>query len=145
MERSEKELDALEASANKWIGTPWMDNSAALGRGVCCHLLLASVYFDAGWLPEMPMPQGAAMHARGNDSPIMLGWFRGPGSTWFREVVTHEPGDALLLHVGHVPHHLGLALRDGRVLHVTHNQGVRIVDSNGRWEKLLANVFRPRR
>jgi len=144
MARSEQELDVLEASAQAWVGTPWADNSATIGRGVCCHLLLARVYQSAGWLPFLEMPTGSAMHARGNDRPIMLEWFQGQGAEWFSEVYAHEPGDALLLHVGHVPHHLGLALRGGRVLHVTHRQGVRIVESGGQWERLLANVFRPK-
>ena len=144
MARSETELDALEASAQAWVGTPWADNSAAIGRGVCCHLLLARVYHAAGWLPALEMPTGSSMHARGNDRPIMLEWFRGLGSEWFLEVDAHEPGDALLLHVGHVPHHLGLSLRGGRVLHVTCRQGVRIVESGGQWERLLANTFRPK-
>lgn len=144
MARSEQELDALEASAAAWVGTPWLDNSAAIGRGVCCHLLVARTYQVAGWLPDLTIPSGAAMHARGSDRPVMLDWFRGPGLQWFDEVSSRQPGDTLLLRVGHVPHHLGLALRGERVLHVTYQQGVRIVESGGRWERLLAGVFRPK-
>lgn len=144
MARSDAQIEALEAAAMSWVGTPWMDNSAVRGRGVCCHLLVARVYQAAGWLPEFAMPAGAALHARGNDRPIMLEWFRGPGAALFEEVANHQPGDALLIRVGHVPHHLGLALRGGRVLHVTHRQGVRIIESAGQWERLKEHVFRPK-
>lgn len=152
MARSDAELDRLEAAAAAWVGTPWCDNSGTLGRGVCCHRLLASVYVAAGWLPEFDLPRGISGHARGNDRPVMLEWFRTAGDRWFDEVPCYidgpsgvvTPGDALLIRVGHAPHHLGLALRDGRVLHVSTRQGVRIIQSGQQWLRLLAHVFRPK-
>lgn len=144
--RSELELDALEARALAWVGTPWCDGSASIGRGVCCHRLLASVYHEAGWLPEMELPDAPAAHARGNDRPIMLEWFRGPGAAYFDEVIEVVlPGLALLVRVGHVPHHLCLALRGNRILHVSHRQGVQIVENANRWLRHLAHAFEPRR
>jgi len=143
MEKSELQMDALEAAATSWVGTPWCDGSATKGLGACCHKLIGSVYFEAGWLPAFDFPEGAAAQSRGNDRPIMMEWFTGPGANWFKEVETPEPGDTLLIRVGHSPHHLGLMLRDWRVLHVTYTQGVRIIDNAGQWLRLLANTFRP--
>jgi glyoxylase-like metal-dependent hydrolase (beta-lactamase superfamily II) len=144
MARSDAELDRLEAAAAAWVGTPWCDNSGTIGAGACCHRLLAAVYVAAGWLPEFDLPRGISGHARGNDRPVMLEWFRTAGDRWFEEVQDVQTGDALLIHVGHAPHHLGLALRDGRVLHVSTRQGVRIIQSGGQWLRLLAHAFRPK-
>lgn len=145
MARSDRELDALEAAAGAWIGTPWCDDSETRGRGVCCHRLVAAVYREARWIPDgVEIPSGPALHARGNDRPMMTEWFRGPGAEWFEEVSVPEPGDALVIRVGHAPHHLGLLLRGNRVLSVTSRQGVRIVQNATKWLRLLANSFRPK-
>lgn len=144
--RNDAELDALESRAAAWIGTPWCDGSASIGVGVCCHRLLASIYYEAGWLPLLDLPDVPAAHARGNDSPVMLDWFRGPGATYFAETAeAGSPGLALLVRVGHVPHHLCLSLRGGRILHVSHRQGVQMVDNAWRWIQRLSNAFEPRR
>lgn len=145
MGRSEQDLAALETAAESWIETPWCDDSETKGRGACCHRLVAAVYRDAGWLPgDVSIPSGPALHARGNDRPLMVDWFRGPGAAWFDEVADPMPGDALVIRVGHAPHHLGLLLRGNRVLSVTSRQGVRIIPNASQWFRLLAHAFRPR-
>lgn len=145
MERSDP-IARLEAAAAAWVGTPWCDDSEVRGRGVCCHRLVAAVYREAGWLPgNIAIPSGAAMHARGNDRPIMREWFTGPGAEWF-DVVEGDPqaGDALLIRVGHTAHHMGLRLSGDRVLSVTTRQGVRIVRNASQWLRILDSAFRPR-
>lgn len=146
MARSDADIARLEEAAMKWVGTPWCDNSAVVGRGVCCHLLMREVYRDAGWLPGLEVPLGSAQAARwSNESPI-LAWLRGPGSQWFTEAPGDElmTGDTILLRCGHVPHHMGLVLADDRVLHVTSSQGVQAVPAIRAWRRLLAHIFRPR-
>lgn len=147
MARSDAAIARLEAESFRWVGTPWCDNSAVLGQGVCCHLLIREVYRGAGWLPDLDVPAGSAAAAKwSNESPI-LDWFRGPGSRWFAELPADAdaimPGDTLLFTCGHVPHHLGLALVGERVLHVTSTRGVRIVPAVRAWRKILQHAFRP--
>jgi cell wall-associated NlpC family hydrolase len=146
MARSDAELDRLEAAAAAWVGTPYADNSAVRGRGVCCHLLMREIYQDAGWLHGVQAPKGSAQMSRWANTSPMLDWFQGSGSQWFAPVPVNEvqPGDVLLVKCGHVAHHLALVLRDLRICHVTQSQGVRIVRGIGSWQRLVAYVFRPR-
>jgi cell wall-associated NlpC family hydrolase len=148
MARSDAHIARLEAEAAKWVGTPWCDNSAEIGRGVCCHMLMREIYVGAGWLTDLDAPNGSAQSARwSNESPI-LHWMMADGSKWFDLVnMLHDdllPGDTLLLKVGHTPHHMGLLLWNGRVCHVTTNQGVQIVSGLQRWWPRITHAFRPR-
>lgn len=139
------DVSALDAAAERWVGTPWCDNSATVGKGACCHRLMAAIYQESGWLPAFDVPDGSATAARWlNTSPI-LDWFRGPGHAWFDEVLGNPiPGDALLIRTKHVPHHLVLVLSGQRFVHVTHDHGVQIAPLNPVWRRLLAHTFRPR-
>lgn len=148
MARSDQDLDRLEAAAAAWAGTPWCDNSQTRGRGVCCHLLMRALYVEAGWLPDLEVPIGSSRAARwSNESPI-LEWMRGAGAQWFSEIAigasSELPGDTIIMKVGHVPHHMGMVLRGGRVCHVTSTQGVRIVAALNQWRPRLTHIFRPR-
>ena len=48
-------IQRLEEAAAGWVGTPFVEHSAVRGVGVCCHMLAASIYFDAGWLPRFEL------------------------------------------------------------------------------------------
>ncbi|MBV5334090.1 hypothetical protein JZU57_02435, partial [bacterium] len=65
---NEERIDALEAEAATWVGTPFAANSSARGLGVSCHTLAGALYAAVGWgdiaIPEIPIS-----HARfGQDS-----------------------------------------------------------------------------
>lgn len=143
MERSDY---ALEAAAQSWVGTPFVDNSSHKGRGVCCHRLMQAVYHEAGWLPAVSVPEGNARLARFSNVSPMLEWMRGAGAEFFEPVLRLDDlqhGDLCLFKTGHVANHMGLFLQDSRILHVTAKQGVLIVPAIEKWRALLANIFRP--
>jgi cell wall-associated NlpC family hydrolase len=77
----------------------------------------------------------------------MLAWLYGPGAQWFLPVGIEsepiEPGDLLLVRYGHVPHHLALALSQGRVVHVSMRHGVQILPSMPRrFLRYISHRFR---
>lgn len=129
----------------QWVGTPWCDDSAVRGRGACCHRLVAAVYAEAGWLPQLDLPGGPATGARWMDSSPILEWFQGDGARWFSEVAIPdaEPGDALLVKVRRIAHHLVMFLPGQNLLHVTHERGVEIIGISPAWLRFTDRVFRP--
>lgn len=139
-------LEALNAEAAKWVGTPFCANSAVLGAGVCCHRLVAEIYAGAGWLPKLDLPGGSPAHAKAHNSSPILDWFRGPGRQWFAEVdrSQSQPGDSAIARFGHAPHHLILLLGPGRAVHVLPSRGVRIMHFSPTATSRITAVFRPR-
>jgi cell wall-associated NlpC family hydrolase len=80
------------------------------------------------------------------DSSPILAWFQGDGARWFTEVAIAdaEPGDALLVKVRRIPHHLAIFLPGQNLLHVTHERGVEIIRISPAWLRFTDRVFRPR-
>lgn len=112
--RTPVELDALETAALSWVGTPFCENSAAKGAGVCCHLLVAEILIEAGWLPRVSVPMGPVKWGQAQGRSLISEWFSGPGTDWFRPVDLQEiqPGDVLGFRVGGCVHHVALVLPD---------------------------------
>lgn len=145
MGRSESRLADLDHAAAAWVGTPWADDSAVRGRGACCHRLVAAIYAEAGWLPPMPVPGGPALAAAWRDQSPMLDWFLSDGREWFHQVPvdTLSAGDAVLIRVRRIPYHLAILLGGQRLVHVTHEHGVRIIQASPAWIRHVDHVFRP--
>ena len=60
---TEERIDALEAEAATWVGTPFAANSSAKGLGVSCHTLAGALYAAVGW-GDILIPDVAISHAR---------------------------------------------------------------------------------
>ena len=155
---TEKQLDLLEEAAATWVGTPFVANSAVKGAGVCCHRLVAEIYFEAGWLPRFELPEGPPMHgcaganSRMEDFLDASAFFADNDPTRIcRRFGAHAaliglvgPGDLLLSAPARVPHHLALALRGDRFIHVVWGGKTDIVSGfPAPWAKRLARIYRP--
>ena len=154
---TEQQIDRLEAVAASWVGTPFCANSAVKCVGVCCHKLVGEIYFEAGWLPRFDLPHGPPMHGCAGASSMMEDFLS--ASPFFRDADAGrlcdiaawaavqnlvQPGDLLLSAPARVPHHLSLALRAGRFIHVVWGGGTDIVsDYPLVWAKRLARIYRP--
>lgn len=140
-------VSAIEAAAASWAGTPFCENSAVKGAGVCCHLAVAEVYFEAHILPRIPVPLGPAGWSRTQGRSLMEEWLdRGEGMHWFIERFPRErePGDLLGFRVGHCVHHLAILLPHGRLFHAVDRAGACIAPNlPPAWAKRLVRVWRP--
>ena len=146
MNRSQ--LDALEAAARGWHGTPFCARSAVRGAGVSCHRLVAELYREAGVLPpEVEIPDGSPLWSRAQDRSPMREWLdSGPGARWFTPVTVAgvQPGDLLGFRIGRCVHHLAIALRGDRIVHATEGHGARVVDHiPDTWRRRLVVAWRP--
>lgn len=144
--RRPAEIAALEAEALRWVGTPWMDNSATIGVGVCCHRLVAHIYCSAGWTPDLDVPGGSGGWARYANVSLMRRWLDSElGRAWFLPVpagTSAEPGDMCLFRCGHVEHHLAVILSANRFVHAPHS-GVEIAEIVPAWDRFLRGIWRP--
>lgn len=137
---------ALERAAERWMGTPFFANSEACGRdgGVDCVRLLHAIYSELGVMPRIEIPPQVMDAGQHSAHSLLLEAFE----TWpvLRERFARVPdcsaanilpGDALCFVAGRVPHHGGLMLGAGEVLHVLKPEGVHRMQ--------LAAVIRGRR
>lgn len=142
-------LFALEAACLSWCGTPFCENSAVKGAGVCCHLAVGEAYREAGLLPpDLRLPLGPAGWSRTQGRSLMEAWLdEGEGRHWFvaREPgVIRQSGDLLGFRVGHCVHHLAIQLDGGRLFHAVDRVGASIAPNlPPAWAKRLARVWRP--
>jgi cell wall-associated NlpC family hydrolase len=126
-------LYALEISAQEWLGTPFFANSEAFGRdgGVDCVRLLHAIYSELGVIPRIEIPPQVMDAGQHSGHSLLLEAFE----TWpvLRERFARVPdcsaanilpGDALCFVAGRVPHHGGLMLGAGLVLHALKPEGV---------------------
>jgi hypothetical protein len=132
-----RDLLNLEIAAGLWVGTPFCEQSAVRGAGVCCHAVILETYFDAGWLerfayPVAPLRSGRRMAVQffaGNRHfmPVNLDEFR--------------PGDTLQFRLGPAAHFM-LVLSNG-YFHCAENVGTRIANCiQPNWLKRLTHVWR---
>ncbi|MBX3747344.1 MAG: hypothetical protein KF833_18700 [Verrucomicrobiae bacterium] len=144
---TQTDLAALRSAAEAWLGTPFADNSAVRGAGVCCHLLPVAIYRDAGWLPYIAaVPHGPAGWAAAHGRGIMEPWLdHGPGARWFAPVPCAQPGDLLGFRVGRCVHHLAVMMPDGGICHAVAQLGVVIApDIPVIWRRRMLRIWRPR-
>lgn len=108
---SEGRLARLQAAADAWLGTPYVQSGAVRGNGASCHRLVDAVLRDAGF-PMPPVPErGTTTRSRFLD--VMRGWLDGHAEHFakidVREVADLCAGDLLLCKVGigHMALYLG--------------------------------------
>ena len=116
-------LAALRAEAAKWIGTPWVPNSASPGVGVSCHHLPRSIYVACGALPPgFPIVVGDP--AEGRYAKISRMESFNDSRKEFKRLALDDlqhdiqPGDLLGIRIYHCIDHLGVALEEGLFIHV---------------------------
>lgn len=144
-----RRVELLESAAAEWVGTPFCAGAAVVGQGVCCHRLVAEVYFRAGWLPRMELPGGSPRWAQGSNRSLMEEWLNGPdGRRYFAarpvEGAPLRAGELMGFRVGRCVHHLAIALGGGRVVHAVEGHGAAILSEvPAVWRKRLARIWVP--
>lgn len=130
-----RDLARLEAACAAWEGTPYCENSAIKGVGICCNAAFAEAYFEADWLPRSRYP----MPNIGKTPPSKAVEFLAP---WFDRVATAQPGDLLLCRNGRTSHFL-ILLSGGRAFHA-HARAVVAPNLPTMWAKRVHSVWRPK-
>jgi cell wall-associated NlpC family hydrolase len=133
-----KSLDQLETIAATWVGTPFCEQSAVKGAGVCCHMLPLEIYFEAEWLPRFVMPRMAPGVASFEKT---LRWFEGGGAQFVTAVETAAPGDSLHFQLGRTSHFM-LMLRGGRFIHTSKSGADYAEGIQPAWLKRLKRIWR---
>ncbi len=111
------QIQSLEAAA-----------SAAIGRKeMRCQVAIADIYKAAGLLPaDLEVPTGDRDWSRSQGKSLIVPWVDGSG--YFERITEIEPGALICFHLGHVPHHVAIALSGGRLVHVMDVHGVQFAE-----------------
>jgi cell wall-associated NlpC family hydrolase len=141
-------VSALHHEAARWLGTPFVPNSAEPGPrgGVSCQKLVAELYFAVGFAARLPIPDAPMAHWRSNRESLVEQFMAGradfvrlPG-----DPLAVLPGDMLGFTIGHTIHHSGVALGHLEFIHAIEGLGVTISQlSDPTWFGRLAAIWRP--
>ena len=142
---NEERIDALEAEATTWVGTPFAANSSAKGLGVSCHTLAGALYAAVGWgdiaIPEIPIS-----HARFGQDSFADPFFEAMAERFTQLPHDSEilPGDVLGFRIGRIVHHLGVALPNGRFIHALEGIGATVsTTEDATYRSRLTTIWRP--
>jgi len=127
---------ALRAAAVALVGTPFFANSEAPGRdgGIDCVHALNWIHRTAGAIGSLEIPRQTMDHGQHSDRSLLIEAFE----TWpglrsrFARLpdclpASLLPGDCLCFLAGHVPHHGGVLLDAGDMLHVLKRDGAHLM------------------
>ena len=125
---SQERVAALELEARSWVGTPFVENSAAKGNGVSCHFLAAAIYKETGALAqEFNPPRGTARGLKRGPALAMIDFVDASLGDRFSVVESGiQPGDMIVIAEDGRAKHVGLVLTGRRFVHVLRHVGVRI-------------------
>jgi cell wall-associated NlpC family hydrolase len=142
---TEERIDALEAEATTWVGTPFAANSSAKGLGVSCHTLAGALYAAAGW-GEVVIPEVPISHGRFGEDSLANPFFEAMAERFTQ--LPHDaevlPGDVLGFRIGRIVHHLGVALRNGRFIHALDGIGTTVSTiEDATYRSRLTTIWRP--
>jgi cell wall-associated NlpC family hydrolase len=142
---TEKRINALEAEAATWVGTPFAANSSAKGLGVSCHTLAGALYAAVGW-GDILIPDVAISHARFGENSLADPFFEAMAERFTQ--LPHDsdilPGDVLGFRIGRIVHHLGTALRNGRFIHALEGLGATVsTTEDATYRSRLTTIWRP--
>lgn len=132
------------AVAQRWIGTPFVDQAQRQGAGVDCANVLLAIAQELGVVPRTYTAP-----------PYHPDWHLHHQSEWLYTVMREfggldlEPthagaGDVILFKFrGNRSHgHCGLLLEEGRILHALRHQGVVIHQFRGLWQRYGTRALR---
>jgi len=149
-----EKLASLTASASRWLGTPFRENSCVRGPrgGVSCHNLVAALYVETGALPPFTVPRGSARRLLHNPADTICAYIdtvlgahfmpvgtltpapspigRGVAGGRGEGVSLAQPGDMLVLREGNVGKHVAIVIPGAephhtpRIVHVLLHGGV---------------------
>jgi cell wall-associated NlpC family hydrolase len=138
----------LYMEAQRWLGTPWLPNSAEPGRGVSCHNLPRTILMNLGYLPQ-DFPPIIGVPQRGEKVSRMIAYVDGckefcPIDLSIRGMQL-EAGDLLGIRIYRCVDHLGLYLGAQRFVHVLMHKHVSF-DCSGipPWKQRIENAWRIR-
>lgn len=165
---SPEKLARLRVAAAAVMGTPFFANSEVPGRagGIDCVHLLNWVHRACGAIDQVAIPRQRMDHGQHSGHSLLIEAFETwPELTarfsrvWRRTDEPEEaplaelraallPGDTLCLRAGRVPHHGGLMLEGGALLHTLRGEGVHTIPLGAvirGWRILgrLEAVYRP--
>jgi cell wall-associated NlpC family hydrolase len=127
---SQERIAALEIEGRSWVGTPFVENSAAKGRdgGVSCHFLAAAIYRETGALPkDFVAPRGTARGLKRGPALAMIDFVDASLGDRFDPVESGpQAGDMIVIAEDERAKHVGVVLTGRRFVHVLRHVGVRI-------------------
>ena len=135
---------AVLRSAREFLGTPYVHAGRVKGIGVDCLTLLAEVYFTAGLIERVPIPNYQRdWHLHRAEQLYMNGLLK-----YMRETTTPKPADIVLWQFGRCFSHGAIILQWPSVIHAYVNTRCVIENvDNALWLKYLKDgkTFRPMR
>jgi hypothetical protein len=142
-----EKLDALDAAARRWLGTPWRENSAVCGRGggVSCHNLAAEIYFETRCLTRFDVPRGRVREFLSGAGDAMIAYLDThlPGRFAKADGEPPLPGDLIVLREGRMAKHVGVVLERGDFVHVLRPFGCLISRLDDTTYQPIAALRRP--
>lgn len=140
-------IAALDAEARSWLGTPFVPHAMVKGAGTDCVHLVAGIYVACGALFR-PDVAGLPAYALNEGSHLresrIENWFASRPD--FCEVPASglQPGDALVLNMARVGHHLGLFLGQMEFIHALPQREVTISSlAESFYQRRISVCFRP--
>lgn len=128
-----EQIIAIEGAALEAVGSP----------ETRCQKAMAAIYRRAGILPsDFEVPDGPRDASRWSAGSLIAEFMA--GCPYFEEVKQPiEPGDLIGFRLGHVLHHVAIALSGGRIVHVYGQHGVRIAPCiPSAWAERIEKVWR---
>jgi len=133
-------IEALEAAATSWVGTPFCEGTPVKGAGVSCHHLVAELFFESGLMVRQPIPNGPS-NWRAQHRSLIAEWVEASGLFLVVGGPAHV-GDLLGFRVGAL-HHAMIQLCGGRIVHSVARRGVEIAPQiPASWSCRLAVIWR---
>ena len=129
--------------AAKWIKTPFYPHMAKRGVGADCVQMALEIYKEAGLLPrEVDLPIYRLDSGDHIDSNQVTRWLETSG--FMRRVVAMAAGSLVVLKVGRVEHHVGVAVSSFKFVQAIRRYGV--VESDLRdstWAERVRSYWEP--
>lgn len=143
---SQEKIAALEIESASWIGTPFVENSAAKGNGVSCHFLAAAIYTATGALPaDFRAPRGTARGLKRGPALAMLDFVdMALGEKFSLVECGAQPGDMIVIAEDGRAKHVGVVLTGRRFVHVLRHVGVRISTMDDSTYSEVVAIRRPK-
>lgn len=134
----------LLVEANRWIGTRFHGHARVLGVGVDCVQLAGALYIATGFLREFEPGWYPIDGGHHDEQSRVIEWVEKSGC--FARIGKEAPmaGDLIVMKLGRVEHHVGVALGGGMMVHVMFKASV-TVETLGRFLKNVTAVYRPLR